>query len=247
MGKESDYGNIIILHKNMKTIRLLIAAIALMAFPQALRAQEDYDIYLQKARQRLAEGDCSAAQRNYDVYKELTHKTDASVERRIMDCQGLPKTIEPFTVNYLFKRDSYSLDRNANLQDRRLLVEKIDSGAAIMGFRIDVWIGPDVGEGHASALADRYAAVVEQDLRGLLASCNKSPDAYLFETRVHAVDRNTFLFFVENTNLKDKYAIMSALNNSDEFENTLEWLLSAYPDFEKEVMPLLRKVQVYVY
>lgn len=58
----------------MKTIRLLIVTIALMSLSQVLYAQEDYDFYLQKARQRIAEGDCSRAKTSYNTYKEMTKK-----------------------------------------------------------------------------------------------------------------------------------------------------------------------------
>ena len=233
----------------MKKITMSVLALALLVLCQTAYAQEDYDIYLQKARQRLEEGDCDAAQRNYDVYVQLTKKTNVELEKGIQDCKSPTNainSIEPFTINYVFKKDSYIIGKE-NMESQRTLLEKIDSGAPIVGFRIDVWVGPDVSEERASALAANYANAVEQDIKRLLARCNMPSDAYLFETRVHAVDRDTFLFFVENTDLKDKYAIMSALNNSDEFENTLEWLLSVYPDFEKEIMPLLRKVQVYVF
>ena len=71
----------------MKTIRLLIATIILMSLSQVLYAQEDYDFYLQKARQRLAEGDCSRAEMNYNLFKEMTNKTDNEIEQQIEDCK----------------------------------------------------------------------------------------------------------------------------------------------------------------
>lgn len=69
-----------------KAIRLLIATTALMLLSQVLYAQEDYVFYLQKARQRIAEGDCDGAQRNYSVYKDLAKKTDQSLEQMIAEC-----------------------------------------------------------------------------------------------------------------------------------------------------------------
>ena len=69
----------------MKTLKRILMAFALLAFSQVLYAQ-DYDVYLQKARQRLAEGDCDGARKNYNVYKELTHKTNQSLEQMIAEC-----------------------------------------------------------------------------------------------------------------------------------------------------------------
>ena len=59
----------------------------MLVLSQAMYAQ-DYSNYLQKARQRIAEGDCDGAQRCYNVYKDLTNKTDKDVERQIRECKG---------------------------------------------------------------------------------------------------------------------------------------------------------------
>ena len=54
-------------------------------------AQTDYSHYLDKAMQQLEAGDCDAAQKYYNVYKELSGKTVVSVEVLIGDC-GKEKT-----------------------------------------------------------------------------------------------------------------------------------------------------------
>lgn len=51
-------------------------------------AQEDYNYYLQKARQRIVEGDCDGAQRSYNVYKELSGTRNTSIEESIYYCQS---------------------------------------------------------------------------------------------------------------------------------------------------------------
>lgn len=71
----------------MKTIIWLVATIAVMVLSHDLYAQDDYGFYLQKAQQRLAEGDCDGAQRNYNVYKELTGIENADLENGINECQ----------------------------------------------------------------------------------------------------------------------------------------------------------------
>lgn len=85
----------------MKTIRLLLVTISMMAFSLAIYAQ-DYNEYLQNARQRIAEGDCDAAQRNYNVYKSLTYITDKDLEHEIEECriENSQKGRGPFGVDY---------------------------------------------------------------------------------------------------------------------------------------------------
>lgn len=71
----------------MKTRELLIIAFVLSVFSASAFAQGDYDFYLQKARQLLAEGDCSRAEASYNTYKDMTKKTDKDIERRIRECK----------------------------------------------------------------------------------------------------------------------------------------------------------------
>ena len=59
----------------------------MLVLSQAMYAQ-DYSNYLQKARQRLAEGDCDKAEISYNTYKELANKTDKEIERQIRACKG---------------------------------------------------------------------------------------------------------------------------------------------------------------
>ena len=69
----------------MKTTKRILMVFALLVFSQATFAQ-DYDRFLQRAQQRLDEGDCDGAQKNYNVYKELSGKTLSSFEVLIEDC-----------------------------------------------------------------------------------------------------------------------------------------------------------------
>lgn len=70
----------------MNKIKTLIIALALLSFTQIVYAQ-DPEFYLQKARQRLTEGDCTRAEISYNTYKDLTHKTNKEIERLIEECK----------------------------------------------------------------------------------------------------------------------------------------------------------------
>lgn len=71
---------------NTHKFRFALFVLMLSFTPQTLWAQDDYNFYLQKAQQRIDEGDCAGAQKNYNVYKELSGKTLASFEVLIEDC-----------------------------------------------------------------------------------------------------------------------------------------------------------------
>lgn len=67
----------------MKQIILLFCMTFMLA---SVSAQTDYSEYLNRAMEKLEEGDCVAAQKFYNVNKELTLKSVSSVEALIADC-----------------------------------------------------------------------------------------------------------------------------------------------------------------
>ena len=73
----------------MRRIVLLFSIFTLVA---CVSAQTDYSDYLNKALKELEAGNCDAAQKFYDVYKELSGKTVTSVEVLLADCGGKEKT-----------------------------------------------------------------------------------------------------------------------------------------------------------
>lgn len=54
---------------------------------------DDYSTYLDKAREKIEAGDCEAAQKLYNVYKELTGKNNIGIETGIEECQQNRTTI----------------------------------------------------------------------------------------------------------------------------------------------------------
>ena len=74
----------------MKQLIILFLTATLLICNTGLFAQSEYDNYLQNAEQRLREGDCTSAQKHYNVYKELTGKTNADLQQRIDKCKKPP-------------------------------------------------------------------------------------------------------------------------------------------------------------
>lgn len=74
----------------MKTKTILIALLAMYAFNAY--AQSDYSSYLTKAMDKVEAGDCEAAQKFYNVYKDLSGDSKPSVQDLIDDCKKENKT-----------------------------------------------------------------------------------------------------------------------------------------------------------
>lgn len=73
----------------MKRIILLFSILTIMVYVSA--QTEDYSKYLNNALEKLELGDCDAAQKYYNVYKELAGKSVVSVEVLLAEC-GKEKT-----------------------------------------------------------------------------------------------------------------------------------------------------------
>ena len=91
----------------MKTKTLLLAIAAMMTL--GVSAQSDYSNYLNKAMEKLDAGDCSAAKKLYNVYKELSKDTIISFEALIEDCGN--DTIKTYAVGdkIFIKKDIYKV------------------------------------------------------------------------------------------------------------------------------------------
>lgn len=80
----------------MKTklfITILFAMIVLVG-----QAQSDYSAYLNRALEKLDAGDCESAQKNYNVYKELSGDAKPSVEVLIQDCADEKNKTKTYSV-----------------------------------------------------------------------------------------------------------------------------------------------------
>lgn len=71
----------------MNRVLSISLAFSFLFFTQIVNAQ-DPEFYLQKARQRLTEGDCTRAEISYNTYKDLSHNTNKEIERLIEECNN---------------------------------------------------------------------------------------------------------------------------------------------------------------
>lgn len=80
--------------KNMQKIKNLSSIMVLLICSITLFGQSEHDHYLQTAVIRLLEGKCERAGANYNVYKEMTGKTDLELEGMMKSCkEGVPTRI----------------------------------------------------------------------------------------------------------------------------------------------------------
>ena len=100
----------------MKTKSFFLALFAITSL--CLNAQSDYSNYLNKAMEKLDEGDCSSAQKFYNVYKELSGTSVSSIEVLIADCsRGSKKAYainDKITIGNYIYRVAYTEDQGVH-------------------------------------------------------------------------------------------------------------------------------------
>ena len=88
----------------MKALKYTMALAMLLGIGTLAVAQSNYSEYLDLAMEKLKAQDCDAAQKYYNVYKELAGKSVSSMEVLIEDCKAAlangPKQIQINYQNY---------------------------------------------------------------------------------------------------------------------------------------------------
>ncbi len=87
----------------MKTIRLLIATIALMSLSQVMYTQDDYGEFLQQARQCLTEEGCTDTE--YNTYLDIAHNIGIELGCFNEECQNGGSSA--ITLNNIFNGHEY--------------------------------------------------------------------------------------------------------------------------------------------
>ena len=55
-----------------------------------------------------------------------------------------------------------------------------------------------------------------------------------------------FIELVQNSDMKDKDAILNNINNASNKQQAIEEMCDIYPQLEKDILPQIRRAEVYV-
>ena len=160
-----------------------------------------------------------------------------------------PETVVTPDFIYYFAKDS-DVVRNNDLTKaaRKALNEKINAGEEVKGFRIEGWASPEGELDHNNGLADDRATAAEKDIKAQLKKAKKAAADYEFNAKGNGPDWDTFMTLVENSNIADKDAILNVIRNAgSNREQEIKNMINVYPELEKEILPLLRRAEVYIF
>ena len=153
----------------------------------------------------------------------------------------IENTVAVKKLTYFYKKDKY------NIADRKKLNNEADAAlkdlidAGITEFQVKAWASPEGEEGHNNELSRNRDNAAETQMQKIAKNVNLK-----IKGQGCGEDWNTFIELVKNSNLKDKDAIVNTVNNSSNKQKAVKDMCAIYPQLEKDILPQLRRADVYV-
>ena len=150
---------------------------------------------------------------------------------------------------YYYAKDSHAIRNNdVNKAARQALKEKMNAGEEVKGFRIEGWASPEGELDHNANLANDRANAAEKDMKAQLKKAKINTKDLEFNAKGNGPDWDTFITLVENSNIADKNAILNVIRNAGaNREEEIKNMINVYPELEKDILPLLRRAEVYIF
>ena len=155
---------------------------------------------------------------------------------------------EPVFVYYFDKDKTNILGNGKAVRDRNKTARKAlaDLNAEGKTFTVEGWASPEGELDHNNGLADDRAAAAVKDMKSQL---KKNAGNFEYNAKGFGPDWNLFLELVAKSNIKDKDQILRVINNAGSQarkEQEIKNMINVYPELEKDILPLIRRAEVYL-
>ena len=215
---------------------------------------DSYDVVLMKGNEVIKNVNVKGTSQSFDGL-ELGTSYTIQVVAKCTDKDAVAATkafntpapvVEPDFIYYFDYNKSNILGAGKNVRERnkiaRKQVKEMVTGD-VKGLRIEGWASPEGELGLNNNLSDDRANAAIADIKSQL---KKNAGKYEYNGKGNGPDWNKFMSLVENSNLKDKDAILNNIRNSSNKERTIKEMIAIYPQLEKEILPLIRRAEVYI-
>ena len=153
----------------------------------------------------------------------------------------------PADFTFYFPKDSWDINsKSINKDVRAALLAKLKEDAEIKGFKVEGWASPEGEYERNDKLADNRSASAKSDIEKQIKKAGKKTKNFEINIKGNGPDWNKFMELVKNSSMKDKDAIINNVNNSGNKEQTIREMIDIYPELEKEILPLIRRAEVYI-
>ena len=160
---------------------------------------------------------------------------DQEVTETVEEMQAIKK------LTYFFNKDK------SNIADRKKLNNEADAAfkdlmnAGVTEFEIRAWASPEGEEGHNNELSNNRSTSAENQLTKLAKKTDITVTG-----KGYGEDLNLFIELVQNSDLKDKDAILNNINNASNKQQAIKEMCDIYPPLQKNILPQIRRAEVYV-
>lgn len=163
-----------------------------------------------------------------------------------------------FTVNSDVLNWATPLNKNTkNKKAVEELTAHVMKGWNVQNIEINGWSSPEGPLSYNRDLSTKRAKMTENYLRNKLASLSTQKNSHVsyknvndikFVTKGNGADWDGLMKAIENSNIKDKQAIINTLKKQSPEQRVaqLNKYIKQYPEFEKSILPSLRKTIVKV-
>ena len=156
--------------------------------------------------------------------------------------ETIEKTREVLKLVYFFDKDMYNIrNKKANREADAAFKELVNAGDK--NFIIKAWASPEGEEGHNNELSNNRANSADKQMKVLAKKAKV--EGIEATGKGYGPDWNRFVELVQSSNLKDKDAIINNINNSSNRERTIKEMCAIYPQLERDILPQLRRAEIY--
>ena len=186
----------------------------------------------------------------YNVYVKANCKDDNIGDWQQGTAAELVAPREPIAIFY-FDYNSSDLKPNTkmNKEAAKALAEKLAAGEAINGFEIEGWASPEGELSLNNNLADNRADAAQKAIKSQMKKVKVNEKNFEFSAKGFGPDWDKFIELVQNSNIKDKDQIVRVINNAGSQarkEQEIKNMINVYPELEKDILPLIRRAEVFV-
>ncbi|MBR6878139.1 MAG: hypothetical protein IKM95_01990 [Bacteroidales bacterium] len=182
----------------------------------------------------------------YHIYVKANCKNDLVGEWQAAPVSGIEAVIEPICIIY-FDYNSSVLKPNTKVNKSALkaLASKLASGEPITEFELKGWASPEGEYELNNNLANDRANVVDKAVKDQMKKLKLNAKDFTFTTKGYGPDWDKFIELVKNSNIADKDQIVRVIENSRNREQEIKNMINVYPELEKDILPLIRRTEVY--
>ena len=215
---------------------------------------DSYDVILMKGNEVVKTVNVKGNSQNFDglelgtryVVNVVAKCTDKDAVPAIANIDMPAPAVEPDFIYYFDYNKSNIPGAGKGVRERNKIARKQVKDMVtsdVKGLRIEGWASPENGMGTNNQLSKDRAVAAIADIK---AQCKKNAKNIEFVDNGNGSDWETFKKLVQNSNIKDKDAILNKINNSSNKEQEIQQLKHVYPELERDILPLIRRAEVYI-